>query len=469
MPHICDEILNWIERVSKISTDDNNNNSEPDICLIELGGTIGDIESMPFVEALNQLRVKIGTDNLCHLHVSLVPIMGSDKNESEHKTKPTQNSIKEIRRMGLYPDFILCRSSHELTYEIRQKISSTCHIEINKVISCHDVNNLFSIPFILSNQNLNNQILIKLNLSTYLPTINLLKTNLLNKFWNEYIDLYQKSIQINESSKEIKIGIVGKYVSLKDSYLSITKALEHACLYNLIKLKIIWIDSEKLEISSNDEINLLKNVDGILIPGGFGKRGVNGKIFASKYARENNIPFLGICFGLQIAVIEFARNVLQLKNATSEEFLDDNNNNIENLVVIYMPEIDQNNLGGTMRLGSKLSYSNNDKLTFSSKLLKLYNSSEIHERHRHRYEINPKYIDQFKEHGLIPVIFDKNNENNNDKIRCEAIELNDHPYYVAVQFHPEFKSTPYHPSPPFLGFILSIINKNYNLKCESKN
>jgi CTP synthase len=479
IPHICDEIQDWISRVAQIPT--NQNGENPNICLIELGGTIGDIESMPFVEALNQLRRQVGNENFCHLHVSLVPVMS----DNEHKTKPTQNSIKEIRRMGLYPDFILCRSSIQLTNDIIKKISFTCYVDEDDIISCHDVKNLFSIPIILSTQRLNTKILNKLDIPIGERNI----------FWSQYNDLFSKSLQVNLSDKIVKIGIVGKYNSLKDSYLSIVKALEHVCLHNNVQLEISWIDSEKIEKKS------FSDIDGILIPGGFGKRGLDGKIFACKYARENNIPFLGICFGLQIAAIEFARNVLGLENATSEEFVgeatpvvseatpvvseatpvvseatpvvsevtpvvseatpvvnevtpvvNDCNKDEKDLVVINMPDIDQNNLGGTMRLGSKPSYPINVE---SSKLFKLYDSKNIiHERHRHRYEINPKYIKQFENAGLIPVIygFDTN-------IRCEAMELLNHPYYVAVQFHPEFMSTPYHPSPPFLGLISAILDK----------
>lgn len=437
VPHICNEINEWIENISQISTsNDIINNTQPDICLIELGGTIGDIESMPFVEALSRLRMKVGNSNFCHLHVSLIPII-----DMSHKTKPTQNTVKEIRKLGLYPDFILCRSSHELTDDIKNKLSLMCHIDICKIISCHDVKNLLTVPYLLMDQKLNDSILSHLILSYSDCSMKL------NSFWISYSFFHAQSYllnnikynpSINICDKPIHIGIIGKYNSLKDSYISIIKALEHASIYHSIQINIIWIDAE--DISDNNDI--FKNIDGIIIPGGFGTRGIEGKIKAAKYARENNIPLLGICFGLQILAIEFAQNILGQNMATSEEFNENSNN--DNFVVICREN-------KVMRLGSYKLNLNINKYP-DSKIFKYYNSSEISERFRHRYKINPFYIPSFETDGLIPIIY------NEDEHTCDALELKNHKYYVGVQFHPEFKSSLYKPSPIFLSFIKSIIS-----------
>ena len=433
VPHVTDEIQNWIERVAQIPAD--GSSQTPDVCVIELGGTVGDIESAPYIEALRQFQFRVGRENVTFVHVSLVPVMGP---VGEQKTKPTQHSVKELRGLGIIPDILVCRSTQPMTEETKQKLSAFCHVSADAVMSTHDVPNIYHVPLMLEEQGLCKILGVDCN-----------ATNLLAE-WKEMaygLDLLEE---------EVTIAMVGKYTDLSDAYLSVIKSLQHAAMKVERKLTINWIEASHLEnewkTNSNEEWvsawNLLESSDGVLVPGGFGDRGIEGKILAVKHARENNVPFLGICLGLQVAAIEFCRNVLGMEDANSTEF----DNNPGTAAVIFMPEISKTHLGGTMRLGSRPTIWQNS----TSKIRKLYGEGEsVDERHRHRYEINPDLVDAIENSGLIFVGKDETGQ------RCEIFELNNHPYFVGVQYHPEFKSRPGKPSPPFLGLLMAASNIDF--------
>ena len=433
VPHVTDEIQNWIERVAQIPAD--GSSQTPDVCVIELGGTVGDIESAPYIEALRQFQFRVGRENVTFVHVSLVPVMGP---VGEQKTKPTQHSVKELRGLGIIPDILVCRSTQPMTEETKQKLAAFCHVSADAVMSTHDVPNIYHVPLMLEEQGLCRILGVECN-----------ATNLLAE-WKEMaygLDLLEE---------EVTIAMVGKYTDLSDAYLSVIKSLQHAAMKVERKLTINWIEASHLEnewkTNSNEEWvsawNLLESSDGVLVPGGFGDRGIEGKILAVKHARENNVPFLGICLGLQVAAIEFCRNVLGMEDANSTEF----DNNPGTAAVIFMPEISKTHLGGTMRLGSRPTIWQ----TSTSKIRKLYGEGEsVDERHRHRYEINPDLVDAIENSGLIFVGKDETGQ------RCEIFELNNHPYFVGVQYHPEFKSRPGKPSPPFLGLLMAASNIDF--------
>lgn len=432
IPHITDEIQEWIERVANISSDGSGNT--PDACVIELGGTVGDIESAPFVEALRQFQFRVGEENICFVHVSLVPVMGP---VGEQKTKPTQHTVKELRGLGIIPDILVCRSEHPLNTETREKLAAFCHVSPEAVVSAHDVSNIYRIPILLEEQGVS-QVLAKeigFNLPESRPLLE---------------DWIQMANTVDNLEEIIKIAMVGKYTGLSDSYLSVIKALQHSSYEVNRKLEINWIESESLDDKQKEKNlekyseawNILKEADGILVPGGFGIRGIEGKIKAAEYARVNKVPYLGVCLGLQIATIEFCRNVLGMENANSTEF----DENTPQPAVVFMPEISKTHMGGTMRLGSKPT----PFLVEDCKIKRLYdNKSYVDERHRHRYEVNPELIDKIESAGLIYVGKDETGQ------RCEIMELKDHPYYVGTQYHPEFKSRPGRPSPPFLGLLMA--------------
>lgn len=446
VPHFSESVIEWIEKYSKISTDPESRNS-PDVCLIELGGTIGDIESLSFVEALSQLRNKYGNDNFCHLHVSLFPVL---EFTGEQKTKPTQQSVKEIRSLGLCPDFLIGRSPIKLKETTINKIASRCYMKPENIISCPNVKNLYEIPKILSEQNLPHLLLSKMNFPTSRKVLS-------GTYWSSWLNVIESVKSNSESHDFITIAIIAKYSGLKDSYSSLIKALTHTTIHTGISYKLRWICAEESEVNEK-----LKDIDGIIIPGGFGFRGINGKISAAKYARENKIPFLGICLGLQIAAIEFARNVLDIKNASSAEF---NNNSHTHIISPISDHINNQTSdaatiagSGTMRLGSQDSFKIKKRTTtLQTKLASLYTNDKIQERYRHRYHINPKYLDIFNANKFFTTI----GHYNNGELRCDAIELIDHPYYVGVQFHPEFKSTPIKPSPAFIGLFEAIKKRKY--------
>ena len=432
IPHITDAIQDWIEEVAHVSAD--GSDGPPDACIIELGGTVGDIESAPYVEALRQFQFRVGRENISFVHVSLVPVMGP---VGEQKTKPTQHSVKELRGLGITPDILVCRSTSPMTDETKEKLAAFCHVSPDAVMSTHDVPNIYHVPLMLESQGLCNILNVDCN-----------ATNLLSE-WRKM------ALNLDTLTEEVIIAMVGKYTELSDAYLSVIKSLQHAAMEVNRKLRINWIEASHLEDSwknKNDEEfenswNMLKSSDGILVPGGFGDRGIEGKILAAQYARTSKVPFLGICLGLQIATIEFCRNVLNLTNANSTEFED----NPDFPAVIFMPEISKTHLGGTMRLGSRPTLWQVD----NCKIKSLYGEGEsVNERHRHRYEVNPDLIDDIEKAGLVFVGKDETGQ------RCEIFELKDHPYYVGVQFHPEFKSRPGRPSPPFLGLLMASSGKS---------
>jgi CTP synthase len=420
IPHITDAVQDWIIDVAQRSAD--GSEETPDVCIIELGGTVGDIESAPYLEALRQFQFRVGRENVTFVHVSLVPVMGP---VGEQKTKPTQHTVKELMGLGITPDVLVCRSSKPLNEETREKLSAFCHVRPEAVFSTHDVPNIYHVPLMLEEQGFCN-----------ILDIDCDKTGLLDE-WRAMAH------RLDELTEEVNIAMVGKYTDLSDAYLSVIKSLQHAALAVERKLNIEWIEASDLEDSNNNEVwDLLRHANGILVPGGFGDRGIEGKILAAQYARENNVPYLGICLGLQVATIEFCRNVLGIKDATSTEFDAD----AANPAVIFMPEISKTHLGGTMRLGSRPTIFQIDDCVTK----RLYGGHDaVHERHRHRYEINPDLVQQIEAAGLKFVGKDDSGQ------RCEIFELDGHPYYVGVQYHPEFKSRPGRPSPPFLGLLLA--------------
>ncbi|CAL4324676.1 CTP synthase [Buchnera aphidicola (Protaphis terricola)] len=431
IPHITDAIKKRIILCSKNS----------DIILVEIGGTVGDIESLPFLEAIRQIAVDLGRKNVIYIHLTLVPYI---KTAGEIKTKPTQHSVKELLSIGIQPDILICRSEKNIPINERQKIALFCNVPVNAVISLKDVNSIYKIPKLLKDQQLDNYICEYFKLKA--PEANL-------KEWDKVI--YEEK----NSNSTIVIGIIGKYVKLPDAYKSVIEALKHAGLKNKIKVNIKLINSQEVE---NKNSQCLKNLNGILIPGGFGDRGVIGKLLSVKYARENNIPYFGICLGMQIAIIEFAQNVIGIKEANSTEFdptckfpvidLIKKQNNIKN--IITNKKISHSNLGGTMRLGSQPC-----KLILNSLSRKLYNKDIILERHRHRYEVNNILLKKIEKFGLKITGRSKNNN------IVEIIEISNHPWFLGCQFHPEFTSTPRDSHPLFIGFIKSAAQyKKKNIK-----
>ncbi len=433
VPHITNEIQDWIERVAHVPAD--GSDDTPDACIIELGGTVGDIESAPFIEALRQFQFRVGQENVCFVHVSLVPVMGP---VGEQKTKPTQHTVKELRGLGIIPDILVCRSEKPLEDETRAKLAAFCHVGTDAVVSAHDVSNLYQIPISLYQQS----VLMKVSnhLGFEVPD----SLPLLDD-WRAMAD------KVDQLEEEVNIAMVGKYTGLSDSYLSVIKALQHSAFAVDRKLVIDWIESTDLDpndVTENhaEAWDILRAADGILVPGGFGSRGVEGKIAAANYARMNNVPYLGVCLGLQIATIEFCRNVLGLDGANSTEFDEDS----PNPAVVFMPEISKTHMGGTMRLGTKPT----PFLVEDCKMRRLYGGSEhVDERHRHRYEVNPELIEKIEDAGLKYVGKDETGQ------RCEIMELEGHPYFVGTQYHPEFKSRPYRPSPPFLGLLMAATGR----------
>ncbi|CAI0469862.1 unnamed protein product, partial [Linum tenue] len=432
VPHITDAIKNWIVSVAQIPVD--GAEDPADVCVIELGGTVGDIESMPFIEALRQLSFSVGQDHFCLIHVSLIPVLGV---VGEQKTKPTQHSVRELRALGLTPHLLACRSAQPLLQSTKEKLSQFCHVPEANILNIHDVPNIWHVPLLLMNQNAHHAILKQLNLVSAAMPADL-------RDWTEMAETY------DNLKNSVRIALVGKYVGLTDSYLSVVKALLHACIACSLKPSIDWVAASDLEDESAKLTpeahavawDTLRNASCVLVPGGFGDRGVSGMILAAKYARENNIPYLGICLGMQISVIEFARSVLGLEGANSMEF----NQETPDPVVIFMPEGSRTHMGSTMRLGSRRTlFQTSDCIA-----AKLYdNPQHVDERHRHRYEVNPEFIEALENGGLKFVGKDETGK------RMEILELPSHPYYVGVQFHPEFKSRPRRPSALFLGLILA--------------
>ena len=411
IPHITNEIKDFVYRVGR--------ETDADVVITEIGGTIGDIESQPFIEAVRQISLEVGRENSLFIHVTLVPFLsGSD----EHKSKPTQHSVKELQGMGINPNIIILRCDEPLEESIFNKISLFCNVKRDCVIENITLPVLYEAPLMLEKNNFSTVVLRELGLTAKSPDL---------KEWKEMVE------KIKSAKEEVRIALVGKYVALHDAYLSVAEALRHAAYALGKKVKILWIDSET--ITEENVTEALKAADGILVPGGFGNRGVEGKIITCRYARENNIPYLGICLGMQVAVIEYARDVLGLKDANSGEFDPDS----KNKVIDFLPDQSDNiNKGGTLRLGAYPC-----KVEFGSKLYECYNEEMIFERHRHRYEYNNDYREQLVNAGLLI------GGTSPDERIVETVEIKENDYFVGVQFHPEFKSRPNKPHPLFTGLI----------------
>jgi CTP synthase len=406
-----------------------------DFVLCEIGGTVGDIEGLPYFEAIRQLGYELEKENVLYIHLTLIPYLRS---ASELKTKPTQHSVKELRSIGIQPDIILCRGEKKLPDNEKKKIGLFCNIKEKNVIQSQDVDSIYDIPLNYHEEKLDYQILNTLNLP-YKKDVDL-------SVWQN----------IRESKNlidgKVKVAIVGKYHSYQESYKSLIESFKHAELHHKCKIDLVWIDAEDLDDASVAEV--LVGVGGVLVPGGFGKRGVEGKIAAIKFARTKKVPFFGICLGMQLAVIEYARNVLGLQNANSTEF----DLNCQNIIDIMGDQLEGNNLekasdareiGGTMRLGSYKC-----QLKDGSNIRKAYNSNIIEERHRHRYEFNNEFRSNFESSGLSLSGTSLDNK------YVETVEIKEHPWFIAVQFHPEYKSKPFAPHPLFVSFIDSIINRD---------
>lgn len=423
IPHVTNEIKKTIRKNAECGAD---------VCLVEIGGTIGDIESQPFLEAIRQYSVDVGRENCVFIHVTLVPYLAAS---DELKSKPTQHSVKEMLSIGIQPDIIVCRTEHPLTSDIKRKISLFCNVGVDCVIENNNCDILYAVPMMLKEQHMDEVVLKKLGIEA--PQQDL-------SDWECMLDA------LRNPQQTVKIAMVGKYVELHDSYISVNEALKHGGIETRSKVDINWIDSESLEADGTDLNEIFADVDGILVPGGFGSRGIEGKILACNYARTHGIPYLGICLGMQIAIIEFARNVLGLDGANSAEI----NPDTMYPVIDILPEKKSiTDLGGTLRLGEYPC-----KLNKSSKAYELYGEEIIYERHRHRYEVNNDYRDRLLEGGMIFA-----GTSPDDHI-VEMVEIPEHPWFVAGQFHPEFKSRPNRPHPLFRGFVTAALEYNRSKK-----
>ena len=424
IPHITDEIKRRIKGIS----------NEVDVQITEIGGTVGDIEILPFLEAARQIRKEFGQENVMFVHVTLVPFIGPS---TELKTKPTQHSVSMLRSYGISPDLIVLRSEQELTDEIKSKVSLFCDVSFENVINAPDLDDIYDVPIKMYEEGLDAAVDKRLALNSDSPDLSR---------WNEMLSLK------NGVNKNVKIAILGKYFGLPDSYMSVVEALKHSCLQNKVNLDLVWIDADNYEIED------LKNLNGVVVPGGFGYRGIEGKIGAIEYLRKNKIPFLGICLGLQCAVIEFARNVCGISDANSTEF----SQTTKNPVIDLLPnqDLEAGDVGASMRLGTYPC-----KIQPDTMAKDIYNNEIIYERHRHRYEVNNKFRNELESKGLVFSGLSP------DEDLVEMIELKDHPYFVASQFHPEFKSRPWDPAPMFNSFIAASKEIKFfdeNVKDEHK-
>lgn len=494
VPHITNEIQDWIERVALIPVD--GSGEQADVCLIEVGGTVGDIESMVFFEALRQFQFRVGGQNILTSFVSLVPVLGV---VGEQKTKPTQHGVKELRSLGLSPRVIFCRSSNPLEEATKQKISGFCHVPVDNVLSVHDVNNIYHVPILLMDQKLHLIIMHELGLEMVADKS--LLDNSINST-NEEVQIHAPEMaswlkmahDIDNFTEKVTIALIGKYNGLSDSYLSVIKSLKHASIYCKRDLNLVWVDASKLEEDDGEAWETVKSASGVIVPGGFGNRGFEGKMLAANYCRKNRVPYLGVCLGFQAMVIEFCRNatvddmqalptngnsqksapqaaqepsadaskkLLGWTDANSTEF----DESSPHPAVIFMPEIDKENMGGTMRLGARdtaiTKLPNGSKSTCEvlySAANKFHGVMEedgvmrVSERHRHRYEVNPDLVEEIDSAGLKFV-----GKDYETRSRMEIAELSRsiHPYFVGCQYHPEFLSRPLSPSPPFLGLLLA--------------
>lgn len=419
IPHVTNEIKKRIYEVAQGA----------EVTCVEIGGTVGDIESLPFIEAIRQMRVDEGIENTIYVHVTYVPYISA---AGEAKTKPTQHSVKELREEGIQPDFLICRSEKPLTEEMRGKIGLFCSVRPENVISAYDVSNIYEVPQLLYGEGFDQKVCERLGLEAHKPNL---------EGWNKIVKVLQKP------SREVTIGVVGKYVDLKESYKSLNEALVHGGIANNSKVNCLYVNSENLNDKNISQA--LSEVDAVLVPGGFGERGIEGKLKAIEYARVNKIPFFGICLGMQLASIEFARNVCGIKDASSREFEKINSSiKSKNFVIDIMEDQKGKNKGGTMRLGA-----------YSCRLLKgshanqVYGQPSISERHRHRYEFNNQFRQLFQKHGMVLSGI------NEDRDLVEIVELKEHPWFIGVQFHPEFKSKPLDPHPLFTAFVAAALDR----------
>jgi len=410
IPHITDEIKSRVMAKA----------GDYDLMIVEVGGTVGDIESLPFLESIRQMRLDVGRGNAINIHVTLVPYIAA---AGEVKTKPTQHSVQKLREIGLQPDIILCRTDRGLDMDIKQKISLFCNVPVDCVISARDVSSIYELPLFLHEEGLDSQVGELLNIWSAEPNL---------QPWRDVVECVQKP------SKNARIGIVGKYVDLAESYKSLNEALTHGGFNHDSKVELVYVDSEALT-DDNTVADALKDIDGVLVPGGFGKRGTEGKIAAIRYARERKIPFLGICLGMQMAVVEFARNVCGLEKANSTEF---DEGTTHPVIDLMHEQRSIEDLGGTMRLGAYPCLLDEDSLAAS-----VYSGTEISERHRHRYEFNNDFREQLTEKGLSLSGLSP------DGNLVEIVEITDHPWFLGCQFHPEYKSAPLRPHPVFASFI----------------
>lgn len=413
IPHITNEIK---ERLYRVAKEDN-----ADIVIAEIGGTVGDIESLPFLEAIRQVKKEVGRDDVAYIHVTLIPYIAA---AGELKTKPTQHSVKELRSIGIHPDVIVCRTEHEISQDMREKLALFCDIDVNAVIQNKSVSSIYQVPLMLEEEGLDRIVLEKLGLKNGKPDMS---------EWRELVN------RILAPAKQVRIAIVGKYVALQDAYMSVSESLRHAGIANDAAIQIKWVNAEEIEPADYDLKACFGDVDGILVPGGFGDRGIEGKIKAIQYARENKLPFFGLCLGMQCAAIEFARNVCGMTDANSTEF----NPETAYPIIDLMPEqtaVEEK--GGTMRLGVYPC-----KVTEGTRTFAAYQDEIIYERHRHRFEFNNAYREQFNEAGMI---FGGTLPSGR---LVEIIELKDHPWFLGTQFHPEFKSRPTKPHPLFRDFV----------------
>ncbi|MFT6244568.1 MAG: CTP synthase [Salibacteraceae bacterium] len=421
IPHITNEIKERIQILGK--------SGDYDIVITEIGGTVGDIESLPYIEAVRQMKWEFDDDCIV-IHLTLVPYLAA---AGELKTKPTQHSVKQLLELGVQPDILCCRTEHELELNLRRKIAKFCNVSMNAVIESRDASTIYDVPLLMQAEELDKIVLEKLNLSAK-STPDLTQ-------WKEFLS------RLKKPKSEVSIGLVGKYVELKDSYKSISESFIHAGAANEVKVNVKWIHSEEVTSSTSEEI--LSGLDGILVAPGFGSRGISGKIETVRFARENKVPFLGICLGMQCAVIEFARNVLGLKEAHTTEIVEDCKSPV---IDIMSDQKEVSNKGGTMRLGAYDCH-----LITGSKVSKAYRTDKISERHRHRYEFNNAFLEDFEAHGM------KATGKNPETGLVEVVEIEDHPWFVGTQFHPEYKSTVANPHPLFVAFVKAVIdNKKVN-------
>ena len=428
IPHITNEIKDRIHIVAR--------RSDADVVIVEVGGTVGDIEGEPFLEAIRQMRKDVGRHAVLYIHVTLLPYLGATK---ELKTKPTQHSVKELLRVGIQPDVILCRSDYPVSDDLREKIALFCNIEAKAVIPMMNADTIYEVPLLLEEAGLGEYLIEELALKKQEPQM------------NEWRALVAK---IKSPRPAVTIGLVGKYVELHDAYMSVTEALRHAGWFHDVDVCIKWINSDALEQMGDNYEEALEDVDGIVVPGGFGYRGVEGKIKAANFARRNNVPYLGLCLGMQVAVIEFARNVLGLTGANSSEFDPQCLHPVIDLMLAQRQIADK---GGTMRLGNWVCC-----LTPGTKTYQAYNEPIVFERHRHRFEFNNDYRKRMESNGLVV------SGRSADNSLVEIIELANHPWFIASQFHPEFKSRPTRPHPLFLGFIGASLSL-FKEKAEQQN